>query len=95
MNIANRSLSSLKKNDVGIINKIDGSLLRLSGNFLAKDIEDSLLEIGFTEGSPIKIMHTGFWGVGAIAVRIGNDNRLISLRREEASAVMVECTKGF
>lgn len=82
------NLSNLKKHETAVVNKIDGSLINSSAN-LNKDVESRLLEMGFIEGSTIKIMHLGAFS-GPIAVRINNYNTLISLRKAEAAAILVE-----
>jgi ferrous iron transport protein A len=51
------------------------------------ELEQRLLELGFTEGALIEILHEGFFGRDPIAVRV-NDST-IALRRREAMAILV------
>jgi ferrous iron transport protein A len=88
------NLSDLKKNDIAVINKIDGLLLsvtpNLGENTIEDDIEERLLEMGFIEGATIRVMHLGVFDGNPIAVRINNSNALISLRKTDAAAILVE-----
>jgi ferrous iron transport protein A len=51
------------------------------------ELEQQLLEMGFTEGARIEILHEGAIARDPIAVRV--DNITIALRRREAMAVVV------
>ena len=53
----------------------------------AADLERRLLELGFVEGSIIKILHEGLVGRDPIAVRV--NDATIALRRREAMAILV------
>lgn len=55
--------------------------------FHEADLERKLLEMGFTEGSRLEILHEAFPSRDPIAVRV--DDLLIALRRKEAAAVRV------
>jgi len=52
------------------------------------ELERRLLEIGFVEGAPFEVLHTGLVGGDPIAVRLA-DTR-IALRRREAGAIRVQ-----
>lgn len=83
-------LSEFKKLENGIIKKIDESILSKDINVESGEIEARLLEMGFIEGAKIQVLQKGMWGGEPIAVRINNNNTLISLRKKEASVIMVE-----
>jgi ferrous iron transport protein A len=51
------------------------------------DLERHLIEMGFTEGARVEILHEGAINRDPIAVRI--DNVTMALRRREALAVVV------
>jgi ferrous iron transport protein A len=51
------------------------------------DLERQLIEMGFTEGARVEILHEGAIARDPIAVRI--DNVTMALRRREALAVVV------
>jgi ferrous iron transport protein A len=53
----------------------------------AGELERRLLELGFTEGALIEILHEGFFGRDPIAVRI--NDATVALRRREAMAILV------
>ena len=74
------NLSNLEKNKTAIIKKISTS----AG-------EERLLEMGFIEDSIVKVMYLGVGG-NPIAVRINNNNMLVSLRKQDAIAILVEPT---
>ncbi|MET0220751.1 MAG: FeoA family protein [Tardiphaga sp.] len=52
------------------------------------DLEQHLLEMGFTEGAQVEILHQGAIQRDPIAVRV--DNITIAIRRREAMAVVVK-----
>lgn len=52
------------------------------------DLEQHLLEMGFTEGARVEILHQGAIKRDPIAVRV--DNITIAVRRREAMAVIVK-----
>lgn len=53
----------------------------------AGELERRLIELGFTEGSHVEILHEGAFGRDPIAVRV-NDTT-VALRRREAMAILV------
>jgi ferrous iron transport protein A len=53
----------------------------------ASELEQRLLELGFTEGALIEILHEGFFGRDPIAVRV--NDATVALRRREAMAIQV------
>jgi ferrous iron transport protein A len=53
----------------------------------ADELERRLIELGFTEGAHIKVLHEGAIGRDPIAVRV--NNATIALRRREAMAIRV------
>jgi len=53
----------------------------------AVELEQRLLELGFSEGAAIEVVHEGPLGRDPIAVRL--NGTLIALRRREAMAVFV------
>jgi len=53
----------------------------------AGELERRLIELGFTEGSSIEILHEGTFGRDPIAVRVNNTT--VALRRREAMAIRV------
>jgi ferrous iron transport protein A len=52
------------------------------------ELEQHLLEMGFTEGARVEILHQGAIQRDPIAVRV--DNITIAIRRREAMAVVVK-----
>jgi ferrous iron transport protein A len=53
----------------------------------AGELEQRLIELGFTEGAAIEILHEGFFGRDPIAVRV--NDATIALRRREAMSILV------
>ena len=51
------------------------------------ELERRLIELGFTEGASIEILHEGAFGRDPIAVRI--NAATVALRRREAMAILV------
>lgn len=51
------------------------------------ELERRLIELGFTEGATVEILHEGIIGRDPIAVRV--NNATVALRRREAMAVFV------
>jgi ferrous iron transport protein A len=64
------------------INVADGSSDLPEG-----ELERRLIELGFTEGATIEILHEGAFGRDPIAVRV--NNATVALRRREAMAILV------
>lgn len=83
------SLASLKKNESGVIHRIDESKMPQSSGLIAGDVESRLLEMGFIEGALVKVLYLGGFGSDPVAVRINNSNTIIALRRNEAAAVLL------
>ena len=52
------------------------------------ELEQYLIEMGFTEGARVEILHQGAIKQDPIAVRV--DNITIAVRRREAMAVLVK-----
>jgi ferrous iron transport protein A len=67
---------------IEMINVADGSSDLPEG-----ELERRLIELGFTEGATIEILHEGAFGRDPIAVRI--NNATVALRRREAMAILV------
>ncbi|HET9616448.1 MAG TPA: FeoA family protein [Pseudolabrys sp.] len=51
------------------------------------ELERRLLELGFTEGAEVEILHEGLFGRDPIAVRI--NDATVAIRRREAMAILV------
>ena len=51
------------------------------------ELERRLLELGFTEGANVEILHEGLFGRDPIAVRI--NDATVAIRRREAMAILV------
>ena len=51
------------------------------------ELERRLLELGFTEGAAVEILHEGIIGRDPIAVRV--NNATVALRRREAMSIFV------
>jgi ferrous iron transport protein A len=51
------------------------------------ELERRLIELGFTEGATVEILHEGALGRDPIAVRI--NDATVALRRREAMAILV------
>ncbi len=58
-----------------------------SCNLPAGELERRLVELGFTEGACIEILHEGAFGRDPIAVRV--NDATVALRRREAMAILV------
>ena len=58
-----------------------------AGGLGGAEIERRLLEMGFVEGAPVRLVHEGLLGRDPIAVKLAD--RTVALRRREARAVMV------
>jgi len=53
----------------------------------AGELERRLIELGFTEGAQVEILHEGLFGRDPIAVRV--NNATVAIRRREAMAILV------
>jgi ferrous iron transport protein A len=51
------------------------------------ELERRLLELGFTEGAAVELLHEGAFGRDPIAVRV--NQATVALRRREAMAILV------
>jgi len=71
---------------LGRIKAIDASVCAKTG-LSAREVERRLMEMGFTVGSKVKIIHEGFWRRDPIAVRIHHTT--VALRRPIANAIAV------
>lgn len=69
----------------GRIHAIDAS--GHSRSLPADELERRLIELGFTEGALVEVLHEGFFGRDPIAVRVNDCT--IALRRREAMAILV------
>ena len=81
-------LSALKKGQKAQIFQI--SEANLSGESLLPEgeLERRLLEMGFSEGSQVTLMHEGPFGKDPIVVLI-RSCYLVALRKKEAAAILV------
>ena len=61
---------------------------RAHGSLPPDELEQRLLELGFTEGMNVMILHEGPVAHDPIAVRVGNAT--FALRRSEARAILVD-----
>jgi len=52
-----------------------------------EELERRLIELGFTEGAYVEILHEGIFGRDPIAVRV--NDATVALRRREAMAIIV------
>jgi len=57
------------------------------------ELERRLIELGFTEGAHVEILHEGLFGRDPIAVRV-NDST-VAIRRREAMAIIVEAFESL
>ncbi|HXQ15886.1 MAG TPA: FeoA family protein [Caulobacteraceae bacterium] len=78
-------LSAARKGFAGVIVEVRAT--DQAAGLAGAEIERRLLEMGFVEGAPVRLMHEGFFGRDPIAVRLAD--RTVALRRREAAAVMV------
>jgi ferrous iron transport protein A len=53
----------------------------------AGELERRLIELGFTEGATVEILHEGLFGRDPIAVRV--NDATVAIRRREAMAILV------
>lgn len=51
------------------------------------ELERRLIELGFTEGAQVEILHEGLFGRDPIAVRV--NDATVAIRRREAMAILV------
>ena len=86
-------LSSLNKNESGIIRAIDESTLPFKIYLHPGELETRILEMGIIEGARVEVLHFGLWNKDPIAIRINNNTSIVALRRNEASIIMLEKEK--
>jgi ferrous iron transport protein A len=55
------------------------------------ELERRLIELGFTEGASVEILHEGLFGRDPIAVRV--NGATVAIRRREAMAIVVEASE--
>jgi ferrous iron transport protein A len=84
------ALSTASKGFSGVIVEVRSG--DQSGGLSGAEIERRLLEMGFVEGAPVRLVHEGLLGRDPIAVKLAD--RTVALRRREARAVMVRATVG-
>lgn len=53
----------------------------------AGELERRLIELGFTEGAEVEVLHEGLFGRDPIAVRV--NDATVAIRRREAMAIFV------
>jgi ferrous iron transport protein A len=82
-------LSALKKGQKAQIVQISESHLNGASLLSTGELERRLLEMGFSEGSPISLVHQSPFGKDAIVVLI-RSGHLVALRKNEASAILVQ-----
>lgn len=86
------SLNDLTVNESGIINNvIDIKSLSDEENF---EIKAKLFERGFIPGALVKVLHFGgLFSKDPIAIRIGNQNSILAIRKNEAKIILVKKVK--
>lgn len=83
------TLDLLKKGEKAHIISISEDHLRTKNQLPAGELERRLLEMGFTEGTLVTLLHEGPFGKDPIAVLIRTCST-VALRRQEAQAILVE-----
>ncbi|MES2615885.1 MAG: FeoA family protein [Bdellovibrionota bacterium] len=81
-------LSSLKKGQKAQILQISETNLNTESPLPAGELERRLLEMGFSEGSQVTLMHEAPFGKDPIIVLL-RACHLVALRKKEAAAIMV------
>jgi ferrous iron transport protein A len=80
--------SSLGHARRGFRGRIEGIVVTNGGSGLPEgELERRLIELGFTEGATVEILHEGAIGRCPIAVRV--NHATVALRRREAMAILV------
>jgi ferrous iron transport protein A len=82
-------LSQLKKGQRAEIIEINEKYLNEQSPLMEGELERRLLEMGFSEGSMITLMHEAPFGKEAIVVLLRSCH-LIALRKKEAGAIVVQ-----
>lgn len=83
------NLNMLKKGQTAKIIQISESFLKEQSPLPQGELERRLLEMGFTEGTTVTLMHEGPFGKDPIVVLI-RSCQLIALRKKEAEAIFVQ-----
>jgi ferrous iron transport protein A len=60
---------------------------RAGSDLPAGELERRLVELGFTEGAEVEVLHEGLFGRDPIAVRV--NDATVAIRRREAMAILV------
>ena len=83
------SLTALSEVRPGVRGRIAEIRIPANGSFgvAAEELERRLLEIGFTEGASIEVLHEGLIGRDPIVVLV--DGTRIALRRREAQVILI------
>ena len=81
-------LSTLKKGQKAQITQISESNLNGESLLPEGELERRLLEMGFSEGSQVTLMHEGPFGKDPIVVLLGSSHS-VALRKKEAAAILV------
>ncbi len=82
-------LNKLKKGDKAQIVQISEANLKSKSSLPEGELERRLLEMGFSEGSMITFLHEAPFGKDPIVVLLRTCHT-IALRRQEASAILVQ-----
>ena len=73
---------------VGFHGRVRGIQAPETSSLPAGELERRLIELGFTEGASVDILHQGLFGRDPIAVRVSGAT--IALRRRDAAAILVD-----
>jgi ferrous iron transport protein A len=71
----------------GFRGRVDAIVAEHTSDLPEGELERRLVELGFTEGAAIEILHEGAIGRDPIAVRV--NAATVALRRREAMAILV------
>jgi len=71
----------------GFRGRIDAIAADHSSDLPSGELERRLVELGFTEGASVEVLHEGAIGRDPIAVRV--NTATVALRRREAMAILV------
>ena len=88
------NLANCNRYDMGMIREINELNIYDKSCFSVGEVEARLLEMGLIEGARVEVLHLGAFGKEPIAIRINNSNSIIALRKNEASAVLLEKIKN-
>ncbi len=81
-----RPLGAAPRGFTGHVQRIHAATV-VGGRLTCDELELRLIEMGFVEGAPVRILHQGLFGRDPIAVRVAGAT--VALRRREAMAVHV------